>query len=307
MFSVIIPLYNKKQYVSRSIESVFNQSFTDFEIIVVDDGSTDGGGELVLNQFDNRIQYIKQEKKGVSVARNTGIASAKNRYIAFLDADDYWHPQFLFWMKEVIEKYEDVGMVGSTYTLEKLEDSIQEPEIWEMDDYFSKAIYNTRFTGSSTIIRKDFFENNEGFKSHLTKGEDVDVWFRAVSWFKTVYYVNLPLMFYDIKASSSSAVNYHLKRTVFCEMVASGYLPKSKDSWDPFKMKYLLLNNWLFFHSFENFEIGKSLIMDHVRGHFLMRVVYHFPFNFWRLVMNWPYGKSLLRSYFKFCVRYIYT
>ncbi|MCX6184716.1 MAG: glycosyltransferase family A protein, partial [Flavobacterium sp.] len=89
-FSVIIPVYNKEQFLVHTINSVLNQSFTDFELLLIDDGSTDSSPAL-LNQFtDERIKLISQNNQGVSAARNLGIKEAKAPYIAFLDADDLW-------------------------------------------------------------------------------------------------------------------------------------------------------------------------------------------------------------------------
>src|SRR4051812_32162135 len=89
-FSVIIPLYNKANYIENTIKSVLNQTFTDFEIIVVNDESTDESETIVLGFNDKRIQLFNQKNQGVSVARNHGIEKAKGKLVAFLDADDYW-------------------------------------------------------------------------------------------------------------------------------------------------------------------------------------------------------------------------
>ncbi|MFN3301364.1 MAG: glycosyltransferase family 2 protein, partial [Sediminibacterium sp.] len=93
--SVVIPLYNKGKYIERAISSVLAQTYPPLEIIVVDDGSTDNGPERVLKFNDPRIILIRQENRGPGAARNTGLARAKGKYIAFLDADDEWLPNFL--------------------------------------------------------------------------------------------------------------------------------------------------------------------------------------------------------------------
>ncbi|EFT3180475.1 glycosyltransferase family 2 protein, partial [Escherichia coli] len=93
--TVVIPLYNKSQSIESTIKSVLNQTHTDFELIVVNDGSTDGS-ENVIKQFtDERIKLLNITNSGVSVARNTGIRSAKSSYVCLLDADDYWLPNHL--------------------------------------------------------------------------------------------------------------------------------------------------------------------------------------------------------------------
>ena len=93
--SVVIPLYNKAAYVRRAINSVFDQSFDDLEIIVVDDGSTDGGGEVVAAIEDPRLRLIRQANAGVAAARNVAVGAARGRWVAFLDADDTWRPDRL--------------------------------------------------------------------------------------------------------------------------------------------------------------------------------------------------------------------
>src|SRR5450759_2144524 len=102
-FSIVIPLYNKEATVERAIRSALSQTIQDFEIIVVDDGSTDNGAKVVASIDDHRIRLIHQKNQGVSVARNRGIAEAKYDLIAFLDADDEWLPDFLktiLWLRE---------------------------------------------------------------------------------------------------------------------------------------------------------------------------------------------------------------
>lgn len=104
-FSVIIPLYNKAEFVSRTIDSVLSQSVKGFEVIVIDDGSTDNSGEVVSKYNDPRIRLIQQKNAGVSAARNTGIRNAKNEFIAFLDADDWWDCEYLSTMAKLILAY----------------------------------------------------------------------------------------------------------------------------------------------------------------------------------------------------------
>ena len=93
--SVVIPLYNKVAYIRRTLDSVASQTYGDFEAIVVDDGSTDGGGETVAGYPDRRIRLVRQQNAGPGAARKRAIAEARGEYIAFLDADDEWEPTFL--------------------------------------------------------------------------------------------------------------------------------------------------------------------------------------------------------------------
>ena len=115
IFSVVIPLFNKAHIIERTIQSVLNQTFTNFEVIIVNDGSTDDGVK-VINRItdDSRIRIITQKNQGVSVARNRGVKESQFEYIAFIDGDDEWEPDFLLKIKEAIEKYPDASMYGTS-------------------------------------------------------------------------------------------------------------------------------------------------------------------------------------------------
>lgn len=105
MLTIVIPLYNKGQSVKRSICSVLNQSFSNFEIVIVDDGSTDNSVEVVKSFKDDRIKIVRQANAGVSAARNHGIDIASGQFITFLDADDEYEPNHLETLRKLIDGY----------------------------------------------------------------------------------------------------------------------------------------------------------------------------------------------------------
>lgn len=115
MFSVIIPLYNKAPYIQRALASVYEQGIPAAEIIVVNDGSTDGGERIAKSQRDPRVRVIDQPNRGVSVARNVGVEVATQPYVAFLDADDEWLPGFLERIKAMIGQVPDAGLYGTGF------------------------------------------------------------------------------------------------------------------------------------------------------------------------------------------------
>ena len=105
-FSVIIPVYNKEKYVQAAVKSVLNQTFTDFELIIVNDCSTDNSRKEVSKIISEQIKIIEHhENKGLSASRNTGIKNATGNFIAFLDADDEWKPDFLATIKSLISTF----------------------------------------------------------------------------------------------------------------------------------------------------------------------------------------------------------
>jgi len=117
-FSVIIPLYNKEPFIADTLNSVLSQTFPDFEIIIVNDGSTDAGEEKVLQFKDPRIRYYIRENKGVAAARNLGITLANAPYIAFLDSDDLWYPDFLQTIHRNIGRFPEQKVFSAAIEIE---------------------------------------------------------------------------------------------------------------------------------------------------------------------------------------------
>ena len=118
-FSIVIPLYNKAPYVAKAIKSVLSQTFTDYELIIVNDGSKDDSGKIARWAIEGHgnCRLVEQKNAGVSVARNNGVAISNGEYLCFLDADDWWEPTFLEEMARLIEEFPDAGIYGSNYTI----------------------------------------------------------------------------------------------------------------------------------------------------------------------------------------------
>jgi glycosyltransferase involved in cell wall biosynthesis len=186
-FSVVIPLYNKEDYILRTIQSVLNQSILDFEVLVIDDGSTDKSVEIVKSIKDKRVRLLRQSNFGVSVARNYGIKEACNNLIAFLDADDYWESEYLFSMSMLITKFPKSIMYSSGYIIHNKTSSyvrnIQNNNthsysIVENYEYY-RIINKWGMQASSTVIRKtDFINYDNYFPVGIQQGEDSWVWDR---------------------------------------------------------------------------------------------------------------------------------
>ena len=115
MFSVVIPLYNKEHYIVKAVNSVLEQSFRQFELIVINDGSTDNSQHCLESISDPRLRVINQINTGVSAARNRGVELANYSWVAFLDADDWWHPDFLNELSALTTNYPDAVLYGSNY------------------------------------------------------------------------------------------------------------------------------------------------------------------------------------------------
>lgn len=205
LISVIIPMYNKKLYIKRAIKSVLDQTISDFEIIVINDGSTDHGEDIVANIHDSRIQLINQENKGVSAARNKGINEAKADLIAFLDADDEWFPDFLKTILNLRETYPEGGLYETCwYCCDQhgLSD-IQYPDVIPknmvgiLHSPFKYATEYNNFPCSSSAcaIPKYVFEKIGMFKEGIHWREDKEMWCR-IALFYPVVVSGLPMGIY---------------------------------------------------------------------------------------------------------------
>jgi glycosyltransferase involved in cell wall biosynthesis len=187
-FSVIIPLFNKGPYIARAINSVFNQTIQNFEIIVVDGGSEDNGPKIVKEFNDSRIYFLVQRGKGVSNARNAGVNSTKNEFIAFLDADDEWMPNYLETIIRLIKKYPEAGMFTTAYKIQTGDGKIGWADYkcipkppWEglLPDYFkSGALGESPVWTSVAVIPNKIFHEIGGFHEGYWFGEDADLFGR---------------------------------------------------------------------------------------------------------------------------------
>lgn len=216
MFSIIIPLYNKAPYIEKAIQSVLAQTFQEFELIVVDDGSKDNSFEIADKFKSSKVQIARQPNCGVSTARNNGVKVAKYNYIAFLDADDWWEPTFLEEMKALITEFPEGALYASSYFKVKsgknIPAKIGVPNGFERGyfDYcktYAASSWMPVWTGA-TIVKKSVFEEMNGFKPALKLGEDFDLWLRIALKYKLVL-LHKPLAYYnqDVDILSRGVVN----------------------------------------------------------------------------------------------------
>lgn len=202
--SVVIPLFNKFSSFPRTIESVLSQTSPPAEIVVVDDGSTDGSTEHEHRYRDvPSVRWIRQENQGVSIARNEGARIARGEFLTFLDADDYWEPDFLASMRELVSLHPDGEIYGAAYQEEsgrrgkiRCRNSLPEGFRGKIDRYFDIAENGILFHTSATVVRRDPFLALGGFPAALKKGEDLFVWFKLAARSKS-YYWNRPLGVYS--------------------------------------------------------------------------------------------------------------
>lgn len=197
MISIVIPLYNKERQVGATLRSVLAQTYQDFEVMVVDDGSTDGSVAVVEAINDQRIRIIRQKNGGVSAARNTGIREAKGEFISFLDADDEWKPVYLATQARLIQTYPECDVFATNYEF-KDESGKVTPTILNklpfdgqegvLTNYFEVAsCSHPPLWTSAVMARKTALESVGGFPDGIKSGEDLLTWARLACRYKIAY------------------------------------------------------------------------------------------------------------------------
>lgn len=216
-FSIVIPLYNKEKYISTTLNTVLNQSFQDFEIVIVNDGSTDQSVSVINTFTDKRIQLIHQQNQGVSVARNTAIKSSTGTYIATLDGDDLWKENHLEELKKCITLFKNAVLYCNNYEI-KRHDGFVTAAKFNFDynskclivpDFFEANIINYIPHSSSVAFKKDIFFKIGAYNTQLRTGQDIDLWIRfglhgAIAFNPTV---TMLYNFFDPNSLSNSKLN----------------------------------------------------------------------------------------------------
>lgn len=188
-FSVVIPLYNKEKDIANTIDSVLAQTHLNFELIIVNDGSTDNSRRVVEQFKDDRIFLYNKSNGGAASARNYGVQKSNAEYIAFLDGDDYWYPDHLETLDEMIKKFPQARWYAKAYEVKHnkhLTIPMKSPVNsfgvnWtgEIDDFFANSMIDCLAWTSSVCMRKDFFNELGGFNLNYDTGQDMDLWIRA--------------------------------------------------------------------------------------------------------------------------------
>jgi len=209
--SVVIPLYNKAPFIEGAIRSALAQSLPPLEVIVVDNGSSDGGAEIAEAIDDPRLRIVRQDNAGVSAARNRGITLAQGDWIAFLDADDWLHPQFLSHVAEAQAACPDADMIATRYLradgaaehIEPWELPASPPKVERIDDLRTRWMQSLLFTTSCLTVRAlRLHQMQPCFPVGESMGEDLDLFFRLADH-TPVAFVHRALVAYRIFVDSS--------------------------------------------------------------------------------------------------------
>ncbi|MBZ9778354.1 glycosyltransferase [Psychroflexus sp. CAK8W] len=222
-FSVVIPLFNKENYILKTLDSVLKQEYNDFEIIVINDGSSDSSLEKVKSVKDSRLKVISQKNQGVSVARNKGIFEAKGQYIALLDADDYWYPHHLNSLKQLIKLFPNAGFYGDRYEINSKDNATRlavlpnyienKPVI--IRDYFKESLADPILCSCTCAFRKDVFFEIGKFDPKLRTAQDLDFFVRGALKFPVAFHPKVGLKYIKDSENNLAKSKFNSDRFYF--------------------------------------------------------------------------------------------
>lgn len=249
--SVVIPLYNKEKDIADTLNSLFCQTFKNFEVVIVNDGSTDNSEAIVKNFNDKRIRLFSKENEGVSRTRNFGVENAQTDHIVFLDADDYWYPFHLENLHNLISEFPDEKWYATAYEKKhnkKLTTAMISPimekefETGIVDNYFENSLIDALAWTSAVCMKKVFFQSLNGFDPTITNGagEDIDLWLRAALRAPLVFSTKISAR-HNLDGSNRISL-IPTKQRVFMNL--DKYEAMAKEN--PYLKKYLDVNRFSF-------------------------------------------------------------
>ena len=214
--SVIIPLYNKVSEIELTLRSVLSQSVPPREIIVVDDGSTDGSAEVVERLATPLVRLIRQQNCGVSAARNRAMREATGEWVALLDGDDMWCSDYLATVAEMIERWPTCGAYGTGFSIDDGERCVEAAYCQRegIVDFFAESMTRYVLIPSATTLRRDLALELGGFPEGMRMGEDQFLWTK-IARVADVAFMPRPMVIYSRAATNRSAAIYRPEQTEF--------------------------------------------------------------------------------------------
>ncbi|GGG54703.1 glycosyltransferase family 2 protein [Bizionia arctica] len=215
-FSIVISVFNKEDFIYNTINSVINQTYSDFELIIVNDGSSDSSEDIIKSFSDSRIRYIHQENQGAGSTRNNGIKLAKSNLIALLDGDDVWLPNYLESIFNAIKAFPNEHIYTTAIAHNYPKKIVPVTYNFSIDggvsikNYLKESLKHTILTSSSIVFKKSVLETTGLFDTSIKSGQDTDLWIRIGMHYPIVF-VNQVLVHYTYSDSSLSNSTFNLK------------------------------------------------------------------------------------------------
>ena len=221
-FSIIIPVYNKEKFVKNTLDTVLNQTFQNYEVIVVNDGSTDNSLEILRSINDPRLKIFSQENQGAAASRNKGMEKATASYFCFLDADDSWKTDHLAVLAGAIMKFPDAKMFCSRYVTQINHNTFIKNNFLDIaddyegyiDDFFKSSYINRVALTSAVCIHKSVFEELGGFNNTTCSTEDLEYWIKIALAYKVVITAKTTMVYNFVTDNASLSKIHITKKTV---------------------------------------------------------------------------------------------
>lgn len=270
--SVVIPAYNAGKHIVEAIQSILEQDYPAFEIIVVDDGSTDNTREAVKLFSEENIIYLFQENSGPSKARNNGILKSAGDFIAFLDADDVWYPNHLLDAVTFFRKSKNVFWFSSAFNRKHYNSKVNARDIKSQTrivDYFRQSLRRSFIHTSAIVIHREVFKSTGLFNENWMLGEDLNLWVRIALQFPQIgYNTNPGSVFRKTEGSLTfNKKNYDLKNTLKViyftnkEVEAADNKPAKK-----------LINNWIEDAVYSAILGNNALLLKYIKSRWANRI-----------------------------------
>lgn len=253
-FTVIIPLYNKENHIEETLKSVLNQTFQDYEIIIIEDCSTDSSKTKAGSFISEKIRIIQHEKnKGLSASRNTGIKNSNSDFLTFLDADDIWHKNYLEKIHQLTQSFPKAHLFATNYLEVYSKNVMISPSSnlknFDTDgivpDFFESNLYQNIYCPSSLCVKKEVFEKIGGYNIKINYGEDVDFNIRANYSYQLAY--SKTALVYNIMFAENKITNSSLKNKTITDFDFYESLAKTNKS----LKKYLDINRYMMANNYK--------------------------------------------------------
>ena len=252
--SVILPAYNGEKFIGKAIQSVLQQTFADFELIIINDGSTDHTESIIHSFHDQRIMYLKNsDNQGLIYTLNKAVSHANGRYIARMDADDVCLPERIAKQKAFLDQNEGIAVVAST--IDFINEQEEKTGIWELDrrtinpEQIKKAILKQNCIAHPTIMMRSEILKELKYKEYQKNIEDYDLWLRILNRGYKIGKLDEPLLLYRIH--DNSVTSLHLKNT--------------NPFFKHFVMKIKFLTHLSHISGF-SFNVFGSAVLDSIKG-----------------------------------------
>ena len=267
--AVIIPAYNQSQYLRQAIQSVLDQTFIDWEAVIVDDGSSDDTRNVAHSFTDSRVRYIYQENRGLSAARNTGIRSSAAPYLSFLDSDDMFLPEKLALLLDALEQQPELGMVaGQAIPVDEYNQRVGKIMDTPLPQQPERLLLGNPLHVGSVLLRRSWQEQAGFFDESLRSYEDWDMWLRLSVLGCRMSYVNKPVSLYRFHTAQMTRIGTQMTTATFAvldKLYADPELPPAWQELHDLAYSRAYLRAAAQAYLAENFDYAKTCIVNAVQ------------------------------------------